>query len=80
MGSYMNREVVLLDSPRDNLPSVLAFGYNSIQRPIIVVSIPIYCFYPTFLECFPDLPSLPCDILSRPSGPPNTIHESQCQH
>ena len=57
----MYRGVVLLYSPRDNLPSVLAFGYNSIQRPVIVVSISIYCFYSTFQECFPDLPSLPCD-------------------
>ena len=57
----MYRGVVLLYSPRDNLPSVLAVGYNSIQRPVIVVSISIYYFYTTFLECFLDLPSLPCD-------------------
>ena len=57
----MYRGVVLLHSPHDNLPSVLAFGYNSIQRPVIVVSISINCFYSTFLECFPDLPSLPCE-------------------
>ena len=62
----MYRGVVLLHSPRDNLHSVPAFGYNSIQRPVIVVSISIYCFYTTFLECFLDQPSLPCDILPRP--------------
>ena len=41
--------------------SVAAFGYNSIQRPVIVVSTSIYCLHPTVLECFPDPPSLPCD-------------------
>ena len=59
----MYRWVVLLYSPCDNFPSVLAFGYNSIQRPVIVVSISIYCFHSTFVECFPDLPSLPCDTV-----------------
>ena len=60
----MYRGVVLLYSPRDNLPSVLSFGYNSIQRPVIVVSISLHCFYSTFLVCFPDLPCLPCDKLA----------------
>ena len=57
----MYRGVVLLYSPRDNLHSVLAFGFNSIQRPVIVVSTSIYCHYFTALVCFPDPPSLPCD-------------------
>ena len=57
----MYRGVLLLDSQRDNLHSVPAFGYNSIQRPVIIVSTSIYCFHPTVLVCFPDPLSLPCD-------------------
>ena len=65
MWSYMYCRVVLHYSPCDNLPSVPAFGYNSIQRPVIIVSISNYCFYFTFLECFPDLPSLSCNRVDR---------------
>ena len=63
----MYRRVVLLYSPRDNLHSVLAFGYNSIQRPVIVVSTSIYCFYSSVHVCSPDPPSIPCDITLRDS-------------
>ena len=65
VGSYIYRGVVLLYSPRDNLHSVPAFGYNSTQRPVIVVSTSIYCFYLTAFVCFTDPPSLPCDMKCR---------------
>ena len=61
----MYRGVVLLHSPHDNLHSFPAFGYNSIQRPVIVVSTSIYCLHPTVVVCFPDPPSLPCDRFLR---------------
>ena len=81
----MYRGVMLLYSLRDNLHSVPAVGYNSIQRPVILVSTSIYCFYLTTLVCFPDPPSLPCDntssngkaILSSLSG--LRSHWSICQ-
>ena len=40
---------MFLYSPRDNLHSVLVIGYNSIQRPVLVVFLSLYKYY--YLHC-----------------------------
>ena len=58
--------VAHLHSPYNNLPSFLIIGYNSIQLPVIVISISIYYFYITFLEYFLDPARLLCNRFSAP--------------
>ena len=63
MGSYMYSGLMFLYSPRDNVPSVLAIGYNSIQRPVLVVFLSVYNYYYLLHPVLSCSSLAPCHVL-----------------
>ena len=66
VGSYMYSGFMFRYSPLDNLPPVLAIGYNYIQRPVLVVFLSLYNYYYLLHPVLPHCSLAPRHVLFLP--------------